>query len=246
MKKKLISILIILAIFVGSGALVFSQSLYDYMKEDFENFSEVLDVNVSITFDSSIPSKYYEDNVNINLFEYTQLMNSDDEISHLLDEFGISLHEIYDMDENSMTRFLFSFLIAHELGHAYQTQVSGNPIFDLQDHFAGKTTRRIELQADCIAGFLLRDRREEIEPEKLLNFFQLLNAIGDELSQKREVPNYHGTGKQRVNAFTDGFYSDFEWNGDADTLVGNWDDFITNTLGFRRSVCFIGWFDTGE
>jgi len=132
--------------------------------------------------------------------------------------------------------FARAYVIAHEVGHHVQllTGVSGDVQQRMQaagsDEERNALSMRLELQADCYAGFWAKkanDSRRWLDPGDLESGLQAAAAVGDDTIQRRTqgqvVPDSftHGSSEQRVRWFTRGYET-----GSSDAC----DTFNTNTL----------------
>src|SRR4030095_6843062 len=90
-------------------------------------------------------------------------------------------------------------IIAHEWGHLVQAQ-SG---ISRGRHL----TIQMELQADCFAGSYTKHAEEakELEPGDLEEAAVGLYSGGDPRGMPWFSPQAHGSSRQRINAFLDGY-----------------------------------------
>ncbi len=101
--------------------------------------------------------------------------------------------------------FAQAYVIAHEVGHHVQTLI-GATNHALPGEDQNRTSVRIELQADCLAGVWAHHKRADlaIDDSDLSEALTAADAIGDDaLSQGRADPREytHGTSRQRVRWF---------------------------------------------
>jgi predicted metalloprotease len=133
-------------------------------------------------------------------------------------------------------QFARAYVIAHEVGHHVQLLTGVSSDVQQRMQAAGSEAEqnalsmRLELQADCYAGFWARksnDQRRWLDPGDLESGLQAAAAVGDDTIQRRTqgqvVPDSftHGSSEQRVRWFTRGYES-----GDSDSC----DTFSSQTL----------------
>jgi uncharacterized protein len=108
--------------------------------------------------------------------------------------------------------FAVAFVVGHEFAHHVQTvsgvERVGGGMFDQPDRFNEVYSIELELQADCLTGTWSRD----IDTRQLLAADDLAEAsafifttLGDSAAIDPLDPQAHGTGEQRLDAFTDGY-----------------------------------------
>jgi uncharacterized protein len=107
--------------------------------------------------------------------------------------------------------FAQAYVIAHEVGHHVQN-LTGAINHSLPGEDPNQTSVRIELQADCLAGVWGHHKRADlvIDDADLSEALTAADAIGDDaLTQGRADPREytHGTSRQRVRWFRQGFAS---------------------------------------
>jgi predicted metalloprotease len=117
--------------------------------------------------------------------------------------------------------FAQAYVIAHEIGHHVQNLlgISGRVHAArqrLSEEEANALSVRLELQADCFAGFWAhhaQEARDILEPGDIEEAIQAATAVGDDRLQQRSrgyvVPESftHGSSAQRVEWFKRGFES---------------------------------------
>jgi uncharacterized protein len=117
--------------------------------------------------------------------------------------------------------FAQAYVIAHEIGHHVQNLlgISGRVHSARQrmsEEEANALSVRLELQADCLAGFWAhhaQEARDILEPGDVEEAMQAATAVGDDRMQQRSrgyvVPESftHGSSAQRVRWFKRGFES---------------------------------------
>jgi len=88
------------------------------------------------------------------------------------------------------------YVLAHEFGHYLQ--------FRSGLRFSGPTVRTQELQADCLAGYVMGLTPARVPDRKafIARTFELAAALGDELVSH---PQHHGTATERVTALRTGY-----------------------------------------
>ncbi len=97
-------------------------------------------------------------------------------------------------------------VMAHEWGHHVQNQLGFQrgpaPEFGL-----GFYSIELELQADCLGGVYIRDVEAQgwIERDDVRDAATLTKLFGDRPGSAWDDPDAHGTGPQRVRAFTRGY-----------------------------------------
>lgn len=124
--------------------------------------------------------------------------------------------------------FAMAYVIAHEVGHHVQTQLSLNEELNdargrVSDKELNELTVRSELQADYLAGVWAHhaESMNLLDEGDLDEALDAANAIGDDTLQKRAqgyvVPDTftHGTSEQRKRWFYLGFESGNLENGDT-------------------------------
>lgn len=108
--------------------------------------------------------------------------------------------------------FAVAFVVGHEFAHHVQTvsgvERVGGGIFEQPDEFNEVYSIELELQADCLTGAWSRD----IDTRQLLAVDDLAEAsafifstLGDSPAIDPLDPQAHGTGEQRLDAFSDGY-----------------------------------------
>jgi uncharacterized protein len=96
-------------------------------------------------------------------------------------------------------------VIAHENGHHIQELLG-----ILQKKATGQLyTIQTELQADCLAGVWMSSefQRSHIQPGDMQHALTTFNDAGDPNGSSPTAPNAHGSGRQRVAAFMQGYNS---------------------------------------
>jgi predicted metalloprotease len=111
--------------------------------------------------------------------------------------------------------FAQAYVIAHEVGHHVQTLLgTSQKIHAMQGRpDYNEYSVRLELQADCYAGVWAQNNQEYLDRGDIEEAMTAANAIGDDAIQGRTqgkvVPHSftHGTSKQRMRWFNQGFRS---------------------------------------
>jgi len=119
---------------------------------------------------------------------------------------------------NAPGEFARAYVIAHEVGHHVQTLLGyttqEHALAARLHHTANQASVQLELQADFLAGVWAHHGQERyhfLDPGDVDSALHAAFEIGDDRLQRkasgRVVPDSftHGTSKQRVAAFTDGF-----------------------------------------
>ncbi len=109
--------------------------------------------------------------------------------------------------ESDVGDFGWVTVVAHEWGHHIQAQLGLLNERAAQSDGGEASVEEVELQADCLAGAYARDaeRREWLEPGDLDEALLLTAVAGDPPGTPTDDPNAHGSGTERVAAFTDGY-----------------------------------------
>jgi predicted metalloprotease len=109
--------------------------------------------------------------------------------------------------ETDVGDFGWVTVVAHEWGHHIQAQLGLLNERAAQSDGGEASVEEIELQADCLAGAYARDaeRRAWLEPGDLDEALLLTAVAGDPPGTPTDDPNAHGSGTERVAAFTDGY-----------------------------------------
>ncbi len=133
--------------------------------------------------------------------------------------------------------FARAYVIAHEVGHHVQNELGISAEvqrLEQQDPSratgAGGLSVRLELQADCLAGVWAHARYQQgkLESGDVEEAIAAAGAVGDDTIQRSQVGRVrpdtftHGTSRQRVKWFQEGYQS-----GSSDTC----DTFSTSDLG---------------
>jgi hypothetical protein len=98
----------------------------------------------------------------------------------------------------------WAYIVAHEIAHHVQEQLgvfkirSGRMEFKYQASFQ----RRVELQADCLAGFWVGKNRALFSAAEVAEIIELASRIGDATHN-----GHHGTGHQRADWLLKGMFS---------------------------------------
>jgi predicted metalloprotease len=122
-----------------------------------------------------------------------------------LDQEIYLMTEFEDIVERQFGEFAWHYAIAHEWGHHIQflegIDTTENPELD-----EGFYTIEVELQADCLAGVFTQEAiaRGWATEADLTDAHQLAIFIGDMPDTTFDDPSAHGTGEQRLLAFTTG------------------------------------------
>jgi uncharacterized protein len=97
--------------------------------------------------------------------------------------------------------FAITYVVAHEWGHHVQ--------YSLGLLSARRSSRSIELEADCLAGVWAYSAwdRGLLSPGDISEAIRLARLIGDAPGTSPTAPESHGTGPQRVAAFNKGYRS---------------------------------------
>ena len=111
--------------------------------------------------------------------------------------------------ENRVGDFGWETVVAHEWGHHVQARLGLLGAGTLATDGEGDEVLpvEVELQADCLAGAYTRDaeRRDWLDGGDLEEALLLTRVAGDPDGTAVDDPDAHGTGEQRVEAFTDGY-----------------------------------------
>lgn len=111
------------------------------------------------------------------------------------------------------SRFLMEMILGHEFGHAIQARtgilISSNALEQREstESKANVWSRRIELQADCLAGMWVQSVAPSsgLSGNDLTVLTQVAGALGDdELSGKPNIDSGHGLGQTRQRWFSTG------------------------------------------
>ena len=116
---------------------------------------------------------------------------------------SIYMHEPFMLELWEVGPFSPVYVLAHEWGHLVQ--------WDLGILGGGSLSVQVELQADCLAGnyALDLDERDYIDERNLLEAGVTLISVGDPENYPWWAPGAHGTSEQRVEAYTQGYQTDF-------------------------------------
>jgi predicted metalloprotease len=118
--------------------------------------------------------------------------------------------------------FARAYVVAHEIGHHVQNLLGISKKAEalrarMSEKDYNKVSVRVELQADCLAGFWAQNANRAkafLDPQDIDEALRAANAIGDDMLQKQArgvvVPDSftHGSSAQRVRWFKTGFESD--------------------------------------
>jgi uncharacterized protein len=105
--------------------------------------------------------------------------------------------------------FAQAYVIAHEIGHHVQNQLGITDKLGAKP--SNRTSVRLELQADCLAGVFANRNRDILDPGDIDEALGAASMIGDDRLQMRSrgyvVPESftHGTSQQRSYWFRTGF-----------------------------------------
>lgn len=116
----------------------------------------------------------------------------------------------YDVMEKRLKApgdFAQAYVIAHEVGHHVQNLIGANKV-KASGETKNRTSVRLELQADCLAGVWGHTARAslEISEEDLAEALTAAHAIGDDtLGHADEREFTHGSSAQRKRWFRRGF-----------------------------------------
>ena len=84
----------------------------------------------------------------------------------------------------------WAYLIAHEVGHHVQEHIGlSRFILGATPFYKNHLTMRMELQADCLAGFWLGRNRSMFTHSEIISIMEFTGKIGG---------GNHGSGSQRV------------------------------------------------
>ncbi len=94
--------------------------------------------------------------------------------------------------------FGVAYAIAHELGHAVQTELN------IQPPATAQTVSGLELQADCLAGVWSNAKyyQDALDSDDVQQAVAAASSVGDDNFTN---PGHHGTSDQRVAAFMIGY-----------------------------------------
>ena len=131
-------------------------------------------------------------------------------------------HKFGGCTNSKACRFSEAYVIAHEVGHHVQNELSILPRVTQAQHAASSKAEanrlqvRVELQADCLAGVWANRAQAKhnfLDPGDVDQALQTASAIGDDRLQKQAqgyvVPDSftHGSSAQRKRWFLSGFKS---------------------------------------
>lgn len=105
--------------------------------------------------------------------------------------------------------FAQAYVIAHEVGHHLQN-LMGSSRLSVRGESKNQVSVRVELQADCLAGVWGHTARASlnITEEDLSEALTAAHAIGDDSLGHADEDDYtHGSAKQRMHWFRQGFDS---------------------------------------
>lgn len=113
--------------------------------------------------------------------------------------------EFQDLIERQFGEYAWRYAISHEWGHHIQF-VEGIVVTENPELDEGFYTIEKELQADCLAGIYAQEAiaRGWASREDLNDAYQTAIYIGDLPDTTFDDPTAHGTGEQRLQAFTTG------------------------------------------
>ena len=140
----------------------------------------------------------------------------------------LSFHKDLKRDFGATGDFAMAYVVAHEVGHHVQTLMGITKEVNayrskLSEKEFNKILKRQELHADYLAGVWAhhQDKRNLLDVKDIDEAMEAAAAVGDDRIQDRVLGEVnpdkftHGTSKQRMKWFNEGFkYGDLE-HGDT-------------------------------
>ncbi|WP_095190328.1 neutral zinc metallopeptidase [Pseudomonas sp. Irchel 3E19] len=137
--------------------------------------------------------------------------------------------ESFTVQDSMVADFAQAYVIAHEVGHHVQNEMGVLKQMEDAENSGESMTGadglgvRLELQADCLAGYWARHAQENLQwldPDDLDEALEIASKVGDDYLMRkahlevRPEAFTHGTSQQRINWFNTGFNAS---HGDACT-----------------------------